>query len=168
MALFEDFIIGELPLRIVLIKGTGATGDPRLSSLPQVNLAPIGTLYLQDELEPKVTWQKQGAASDKWVVISGNFGKIEVRRGLVVTNAFEANEPMDLDSGDGDTSGTATTSGDSVTIPSDYLGNHVIEFYLNGILLEKGVQILHTGGKININIPLDPQDRLIVKSEESI
>jgi hypothetical protein len=165
---FENFVYAELPLRPALIKGaTEATGDPRLSALSQVNAAPLGTLYLQDNVTPKVTWQKQGTLASQWVVISGSFGKVVVRRGLVVTSAFNANEAITLSSGAGAT-GAATVSGDSVTIPSNYLNNHQVNFTLNGVNLEKGIQVTHSSGTIAINIPLDPGDRIIVYSEEDL
>jgi hypothetical protein len=165
---FENFIYAELPLRPALIKGTDANGDPRLSALPQVNLAPIGTLYLQDDVSPKVTWQKQGSAASNWVVISGSFGKVQVRRGFVITAAFTANEPISVSTGAGDIAGTSSTSGDTITIPNNYLDNHQIKFLLNGVQLEKGVQVIYSLGKFNINIPLDPLDRIIVYSEQEI
>jgi len=168
MGAFESFIYAELPLRPALIKGaTEATGDPRLSALPQVNAAPLGTLYLQDNVEPKVTWQKQGSAASKWVVISGSFGKITVQRKLIVSSAFPASESINLTTGVGAT-GTATCSGDSIILASDYVTDKSVSFYLNGLHLEKGVQVIHSSGSITINIPLDPLDRIIVNSEADI
>jgi len=164
---FENFINAELPARVVLIKGADAIGDPRNASNVLVTNAPTGTLYLQDDVEPKVTWQKQGAAASKWVVISGSFGKIPIQRKLIVSSAFPASESINLTTGVGAT-GTATCSGDSITIPTDYVTNKSISFYLNGLHLEKGVQVIHSSGSITINIPLDPLDRIIVNSEADI
>lgn len=70
MGVFEDFIYAELPQRIVLIKGlTEATGDPNLSSLQKVNIAPNGTLYLQEDVYPRALWVKVGPNSDDWVLL---------------------------------------------------------------------------------------------------
>lgn len=168
MGAIEDFVFAELPLRPSLFKGAAATGDPRSSSDPAVNGSPLGTLFLQDDVAPKVTWQKQGPLASQWVVISGSFGKVIVERKLVVSSAFATAEPIDLVTGGGDASGAAVPTGDSVTIPADYITNDAVELYLNGLRLEKGVQIIHTTGKITINIPLDPADRIIVKSEEDL
>jgi hypothetical protein len=49
----RDFIYLELPERPVLIKGSGANGDPNESAEAKVNNAPIGTYYLRDDVVPK-------------------------------------------------------------------------------------------------------------------
>jgi hypothetical protein len=70
--------------------------------------------------------------------------------------------------GDGDISGESTVVGNVVTLGTDYITKEAIEIHLNGIKLEKGVQAIYSSGKLSINIPMDPGDRLIVRSEESI
>jgi len=165
---FTEFVSRELPLRTVLLKGSVAVGDPRYSSDPLVNNAPLGTLYLRDDVSPKTTWQKQGGGPTQWVTISGNFGKIQVRRKFVLTYPAVAGEAIDLVTGNGNISATCTTSGSSVTIPADYLDNNSVEFHLNGIRMEKGEQVIHSGGSFSLNIPLDPGDRIIIQAEEDI
>lgn len=67
MSDFTDFVGAELPLRIVLIKGaTDATGDPNSSALVKVQLAPEGTMYLQNDTTPKVLWKKDGGTASDW------------------------------------------------------------------------------------------------------
>jgi len=71
MTAFEDFVNTELPQRPVLIKGAAeATGDPRLSALPKVQGAPIGTLY--EEYGTIDTWKRTGIDPNQWTRIPSN------------------------------------------------------------------------------------------------
>jgi len=71
MTAFEDYVSLELPQRPVLIKGPAeATGDPNLSALPKVTGAPIGSLYLQDDVSPKIPWIRLDTGSTTWEPIS--------------------------------------------------------------------------------------------------
>jgi hypothetical protein len=72
MTAFEDFVSIELPQRPVLIKGaTDATGDPNTSVIPKVVNAPMGTYYLQDDVDPKQLWQRNAPPpSGVWLPIA--------------------------------------------------------------------------------------------------
>ena len=72
MGAFEDFVYAELPLRPVMLRGaTDATGDPNASALANVNGAPAGTFYLQDDVLPKPLWRKLDSGSTSWSLLSG-------------------------------------------------------------------------------------------------
>jgi len=167
MSVFENFIYAELPLRPSLWKGLDAVGNPNSSTNPAVNGSPLGTLYLQNDVTPKTTWQKQGTASTAWVLISGSF-KLTVRRRYIVTTAFQANETINLSTGAGVT-GASSISGDSLSsLPSGWASNHAVNIYLNGVMLDKLAQISYSAGAISINLQLDRDDIIIVASEETI
>jgi hypothetical protein len=165
---FQDYIYSELPLRPSLWKGADANGDPNSSSNPAVQGSPLGTLYLQDDVSPKATWQKQGTGATDWVIISGSF-QVTTQRRFAVTTAFAADEPIDLDTGDGDTAGLSSVSGDNITeLPAGWETNHAVKIFLNGVMIDKIAQVTYATGKIAFNQPLDPSDIVIVASEETI
>ena len=67
MSDFTDFVYLELPKRPVTIKGnTEATGDPNLSLIAKVQNAPTGTLYLQDDVIPKIYWYRSSSEANSW------------------------------------------------------------------------------------------------------
>jgi len=76
MSAFEDFVNLELPKRAVTIKGSIATGDPNLSSLPEVNFAPVGSMYFQEDIVPRKNWAKLGPEADDWSVVGEGAGDI--------------------------------------------------------------------------------------------
>ena len=165
---FAAGINAEMPLRLIVFRGDLAIGPPNDSTLSLVNGAPIGTLYAEKDTVPLNTWQKQSTASSGWVLISGGFGAIKTETLILVTSGFEALEELDVTDGSGSISGASTFSGDSTVIPADYINKQSVDFYLNGVRLEKGVQVIYSAGKLTFNIPLDPQDRIKIWSEEVI
>jgi hypothetical protein len=70
--LFEQFVTTELPLRPALIDGAAeATGDPNTSIVVRVVNAPMGTYYLQDDVDPKQLWQRNAPPpSGVWLPIA--------------------------------------------------------------------------------------------------
>ena len=67
----KDFVFLEMPQRIVLIQGNvEAIGNPNLSTLPKVQASPLGTHYLQDDVNPKVLYVRvnNGTTSD-WISV---------------------------------------------------------------------------------------------------
>jgi hypothetical protein len=69
MTAFEDFVNTELPRRSTMIRGTSATGNPNDSVLPEVNNAPFGSWYLQDDTVPKILFQKTLSGSGGWQLV---------------------------------------------------------------------------------------------------
>jgi hypothetical protein len=66
MSKFTDFVNEELPKRPVLIKGEEeAAGDPNISELSKVNMAPIGSFYMQFDAGNKL-WQKMSDEKEGW------------------------------------------------------------------------------------------------------
>ncbi len=100
MSDFVDFVGAELPLRIVLIKGTDATGEPVDSGLAKVQLAPTGTQYLQDDVSPKILWYKQGTSSADWAKVgSGGGGGGLAATNLDIWDLDEGTQPLPVDVG---------------------------------------------------------------------
>lgn len=73
----KDFVFLEMPQRIVLVQGNEAIGDPNLSILPKIQSAPLGTHYLQDDVNPKVLYVRvnNGTLQD-WMKI----GEVDVNK----------------------------------------------------------------------------------------
>lgn len=70
----QNYLFTEVPKRPILIKGLEkATGDPNNSDLIEVNKAPIGTFYMQDDAGNKL-WQKKGSTATDWQEIAGATG----------------------------------------------------------------------------------------------
>ena len=65
----KDFVFLEMPQRIVLIQGNvEAIGNPNLSTLPKVQSAPLGTHYLQDDVNPKVLYVRvNNGTTNDWI-----------------------------------------------------------------------------------------------------
>jgi len=75
MATFEEFVQAELPNRPAIIRGLN--GDPNISPDSFTNSGPAGTLYLQEDEDPKVLWVKQitgPAGSTSWVAVGVSSG----------------------------------------------------------------------------------------------
>jgi hypothetical protein len=75
MAVIDDiktFLYTEMPNRIVLIQGNiEAIGNPNKSSLNKVKLAPLGTMYLQEDIIPKLLFVRVASNLDgnDWVQV---------------------------------------------------------------------------------------------------
>jgi len=75
MTAFETYVVTELPLRPALIKAAlEATGNPNTSILSKVQNSPIGTLYLQIDVTPKIMWQRFDTGATTWYPVSYLFG----------------------------------------------------------------------------------------------
>jgi len=168
VAAFASGINAEMPLRLIVFRGDIATGNPKSSTQALINGAPQGSLYLEKDTTPLKTWQKQGPGALQWSLISGSFGSVPTSSTIAITSSFLPNEGIDITTGSGETSGTSTLSGDAFTIPSDYLTNKIVDFFLNGVRLEKGISVSYSSNKLRLLIALDPGDRIVIKSEESL
>ena len=84
-----------------------------------------------------------------------------------MSSAFQTSEVLDLTDGTGSITGVSTLSEDALSIPTDYITNKSVEFYLNGVKLEKGIQVVYSSDTLQFNISLDPLDRIRVMSEEN-
>ena len=164
---FAAGINAELPLRIIGFRGDLAIGEPNLSAQALVNNAPIGTLYYEKDTVPLNTWQKQSTLATGWNLISGSFGQLKTETLILVSSAFQTSEVLDLTDGTGSITGVSTLSEDALSIPTDYITNKSVEFYLNGVKLEKGIQVVYSSDTLQFNISLDPLDRIRVMSEEN-
>jgi len=158
MGAFEDFNYAELPLRPALLKGSTYTGNPNDSTDPVVNGAPLGTCLLQDDVDPKKTWQKQGTASDDWKILNGSFSGLPVFAKYTVTAAFAASESLDLTDGSGGTTGACSilAGSSSIDLPAGWDTDPEVDIKLNGVSLSKGDQVtIPSAEHIAILNPLD-------------
>jgi len=118
MTAFEDFVNTELPQRPVLIKGaTEATGDPRLSALPKVQGAPIGTLYLQYGTVDK--WERTGPDAADWIKRPSGRVNPEASNYIIYVNPVTGDDDP---SNDGRETPLATIDAAFARIPIDVNG----------------------------------------------
>lgn len=139
MTAFEDFVNLELPQRAVMLTfaSTGYAGDPRLSVAPKINLAPIGTWFIDDNTED--VWQKSGPTASEWELKfrrnqQGNLALIDaVNAGLLLYCNSATGDDI---AGDGLTPGTAFATLERAIreIPNDpaVTGSAFVYIYLAG------------------------------------
>lgn len=66
----SQFIYQEMPQRLVLIQNNEAIGNPNISTLAKVQNSPLGTMYLQDDVSPKVLFIRIGiSTSQDWIQV---------------------------------------------------------------------------------------------------
>ena len=70
VALFAAGVNAELPKRIIIVRGDDANGDPTTRSEPEVASLIKGSMYFQDDVDPKKLWIKFGPNQADWQAVA--------------------------------------------------------------------------------------------------